>query len=336
MNNTKQIFVVGNSRSGTTMMGRILNNHSSIFTFKELHFFGQLWSSEDKSKILSDSEGVKLLSRLFCIQEFGIFNQDNPQQFDEISEKIIQKSELSALEIFKIFLAQISSKNQCEISCDQTPRNVFYIQEILNNFPEARIINLVRDPRDVLLSQKNKWKRRYFGASGIPKKESIRSYFNYHPITISKIWNTAINSIKDNEDPRLKTICFENFITYPEKNMKDICQFLEIEFDSNMLKVPSIGSSTGIDDLNKLGIDKAKLGKWKSGGLSSSELYICQKMCSENMNDLGYEYEIFKFPPILVIFSLITFPIKIFISFILNFHRIKNFKDLINKRILNK
>ena len=34
------------------MMGRILNNHSNIFTFKE-PFFGQLWSSEDKNKILS-------------------------------------------------------------------------------------------------------------------------------------------------------------------------------------------------------------------------------------------------------------------------------------------
>ena len=134
------------------------------------------------------------------------------------------------------------------------------------------------------------------GASGIPKKESIRSYFNYHPITISKIWNTAINTIKDNKDSRLKTIYFENFIKYPEKNMKDICQFLEIEFDSNMLNVPKIGSSTGVDDINKLGIDKTKLGKWKLGGLSSSELYICQKMCSENMNDLGYEYEIFKYP----------------------------------------
>ena len=318
------------------MMGRILNNHSNIFTFKELHFFGKLWSSEDQNNILSVSEGVKLLSRLFCIQEFGIFNQNNPQQFDKISEKIIQKRDLNALEIFKIFLDHVSIKNQCAIPCDHTPRNVFYIQEILKNFPEAKIINLVRDPRDVLLSQKNKWKRRYFGASGIPKKESIRSYFNYHPITISKIWNTAINTIKDNKDSRIKTIYFENFITYPEKNTKDICQFLEIEFDSNMIKVPNIGSSTGIDELNKFGIDKTKRGKWKLGGLSSSELYICQKICSENMNDLGYEYETFKSPPILVIFSLITFPIKIFISFILNLHRIKNFKDLINKRILNK
>lgn len=318
------------------MMGRILNNHSSIFTFKELHFFGQLWSSEDQNNILSASKGIKLLSRLFCIQEFGIFNQNNPQQFDKISEKIIQKRELNALEIFKIFLTEISSNNQCKISCDQTPGNVFYSQEILNNFPEAKIINLVRDPRDVLLSQKNKWKRRYFGASGIPKIESIRSYFNYHPITISKIWNTAINTIKDNKESRLKTICFENFIKYPEKNLKDICQFLEIEFDSNMLNVPQIGSSTGVDDVNKIGIDKTKLGKWKLGGLSSSELYICQKMCSENMNDLGYEYEIFKSPPILVFFSLITFPLKLLISFTLNLYRIKNFKDLINKRILNK
>ena len=54
------------------------------------------------------------------------------------------------------------------------------------------------------------------------------------------------------------------------------------------------------------------------------------------MNDLGYEYEIFKSPPILVFFSLITFPLKLLISFTLNLNRIKNFKDLINKRIMNK
>ena len=44
MNVEKMLFVVGNSRSGTTMMGRILGNHPDVFTFGELHFFGQLWS----------------------------------------------------------------------------------------------------------------------------------------------------------------------------------------------------------------------------------------------------------------------------------------------------
>ena len=38
----KKFFVVGSSRSGTTMMGRILNNHPDIFTFHELHFFEKI------------------------------------------------------------------------------------------------------------------------------------------------------------------------------------------------------------------------------------------------------------------------------------------------------
>ncbi|WP_263786843.1 sulfotransferase [Salinibacter grassmerensis] len=37
-------FVVGSSRSGTTMMGRILGRHPAVYTFHELHFFEQMWS----------------------------------------------------------------------------------------------------------------------------------------------------------------------------------------------------------------------------------------------------------------------------------------------------
>ncbi len=46
VNDTHQIFVVGSSRSGTTMMGRILDKHPSIFTFRELHFFGTIWTNK--------------------------------------------------------------------------------------------------------------------------------------------------------------------------------------------------------------------------------------------------------------------------------------------------
>jgi len=333
---TKQIFVVGNSRSGTTMMGRILRNHSDIFTFKELHFFGQLWSSEDQSKVLSQKQAVELCSRLLCIQEFGIFNQDKPNQFVDVSETIIQRSNLSSLEVFKLFLSHVSSKNNKIISCDQTPRNVFYINEILQNFPNARIINMVRDPRDVLLSQKNKWRRRYFGASGIPFREVIRSYFNYHPITISKIWNTAINSAKTPKNDRIKTIRYEDLISNDKDTLLDLCKFLGIIFHEDMLKVPNIGSSTQVDNNNLLGVDKSKIRKWENGGLISSELYICQKMCKQNMYENNYNPKLFSFPPLLIIVSIFSFPFKIFISFLLNLHRIKNIKELVKKRILNK
>ena len=337
MTNTKKIFVVGNSRSGTTMMGRMIGKHSSVFTFKELHFFGQLWSLKDENKFLEKKESVKLFSKLVCIQEFGIFNQRKPDQFDNISKLQLSQKEHSGIEIFNLFLNYSAEQNNSIIPCDQTPRNVFYIQEILDNFPNAKVVNMVRDPRDVLLSQKNKWKRRYFGASGIPFREAIRSYFNYHPIAISKIWNTSIlNAKKFEQEKRVKTIKFEDLLLNPKSTISELCGFLEIDFNESMLRVPNIGSSTNLDKNSTSGIDKSKIGSWKRGGLNLSEIYICQKMCRENMSFYKYENRVFNLIPLFTIISVFTFPIKISISFILNLHRIKNFKELIQKRILNK
>ena len=176
MSNTRQIFVVGSSRSGTTMMGRILGNHSDIFTFKELHFFGTIWTNSSNQN-LNKEEQIDLLSRLFCIQERGIFNQNNHLDFKIKSEKVLEVDTASPLQIYELFLESMSKENSSLISCEQTPKNLYYLEEILNFFPDAKVINLVRDQRDVLLSQKNKWKRRFLGATSIPLKEAFLKSF---------------------------------------------------------------------------------------------------------------------------------------------------------------
>ena len=48
--NHQTIFVIGSSRSGTTMTGRMLNKHHEIFTFNELHFYEQLWKQQDQTE----------------------------------------------------------------------------------------------------------------------------------------------------------------------------------------------------------------------------------------------------------------------------------------------
>mgnify|MGYP003981177009 FL=1 len=59
------IFIVGNSRSGTTMVGSILNMNKKVFTFEELHFFGQLWSEDNLGKTINYLEASRLLKKLF-------------------------------------------------------------------------------------------------------------------------------------------------------------------------------------------------------------------------------------------------------------------------------
>src|SRR4030095_5716097 len=107
------IFVVGNSRSGTTMMGRILNNHQDVHTFPELHFFEQLWSGKDKDKILSEEEGQKLAGLLLNISAEGYFAKKSPEEYAAEAKQIVEKisnTELTSLRVFATVIANEAKK----------------------------------------------------------------------------------------------------------------------------------------------------------------------------------------------------------------------------------
>jgi omega-hydroxy-beta-dihydromenaquinone-9 sulfotransferase len=332
LNKTKQIFIVGSSRSGTTMMGRILGNHQSVFTFKELHFFGTLWTNNSEST-LDRKQQIDLLSRLFCIEKNGLFQQGNISDFnDKASAILVNKNVLNPLSIYELFLEKVTSDNKCFIACDQTPKNMYYLNEILSYFPNAKVINMVRDQRDVLLSQKNKWKRRFLGASTIPLSEAIRSYINYHPILTAKVWSSSLEySAELTNNNRVRIIRFEELLVEPVRIVKDLCQFLEIDYHQEMLKVPVVGSSTQQDANSQLLIDISKLEKWKNGGLNSAEIYLSQLMSNCMMRKFKYDLQTIKFPPILTLFYLTTLPIKLVLTFILNIKRMGNVGEVFKK-----
>ena len=338
MSNTKQIFVVGSGRSGTTMIGRVLNNHKDIFTFNEIHFLGWLCSKNDIDNFINRQDAICLLSKLFAIQKDGIFLKKNPKQFDKKSEAILSDvDKLKSIEVYERFLQTITNENGYSITCEQTPKNIFYIQELLSHFPNAKIIHMVRDSRDVLLSQKNKWKRGFLGASKIPLKEAIRSYMNYHPITSAKFWNsTVLHGNKMEENPRVIKIKFEELLKNPQEKIMELCNFIEIAFDKKMLEVPNIGSSTALDSKGELKIDSTKIEKWKNGGLTTAEIYLSQIFTRDRMQANGYELKSFVIPPIFSVFYLITFPIKAFVALILNLKRIRSITETVKQRFVTK
>ena len=132
-------------------------------------------------------------------------------------------------------------------------KNMYYLEEILSHFPNAKVINMVRDQRDVLLSQKNKWKRKFLGASGIPLFEAIRIFLNYHPFLTSKIWTSSLkHTMKYVSNPNVKIVKFEEMLVNSHQTIKDICNFLDIKFQEKMLLVPVIGSSTEQDSSTEL------------------------------------------------------------------------------------
>jgi len=335
----KIIFIVGNSRSGTTMLGRVFNNHSQVYTFGELHFFEQIVSRAEinKNQVRPDSKLLLMLERLLTSSRDSLFSKVVKNKYREEAKNILTLTkQRDALSIYKLFLQYETRLNRKLIPCEQTPRYLFSTSEILGNIKEAKVINLIRDPRAVLLSQKNKWRRRFLGASNIPLLEAFRSWVNYHPYTIAKLWVSSVNESDRLQNNRnFISIHFEDLLTDPEKNVETLCRFVDLEFEQEMLNVPQVGSSFGIDNPEKKGINPNRMLSWDNGKLSALEIAICQKVAAKQMKRLGYTLKQVNVPKWRIVFSIMNFGFKISLSLILNLKRSKNILQSIMRRLIS-
>lgn len=333
----KLIFIVGNSRSGTTMLGRILGNHAQVFTFGEIHFFEHLIDSETitKKSAWPEERCLTLLERLLTTARDGFFTKVEPGKYRGDAVRIFSDAKgYDPVSIYYAFLLAESAKHGKTIPCEQTPRYLFFVQEILEAFPEAVVINVVRDPRDVLLSQKNKWRRRFLGARNIPITEAVRAWANYHPYTIARLWVSAVGAASRYlEHPRFISVRYEDLLSEPEKTVRALCVLAGLDYSVKLLEVPQVGSSSGMDKPDKRGIDASRTGGWRKGGLTSTELTICERVCGEEMRRMGYESENISTATWRYWLSMGGFIVKVTLALALNLRRTRNLRETLRRRL---
>ncbi|MCO5247896.1 MAG: sulfotransferase [Chitinophagales bacterium] len=328
-------FIVGNSRSGTTMMLRILNNHPKLFVLNELHFFEQLWSSKDRDVLLTKGEAITLVSKLFYIQKSGYTGKMDIKKYHSEASIFVNNLSIPFVPhlIYAEFMNMVTHQEGKLIPCEKTPQNVFYIQEILELFPRAKIINMVRDPRAILLSQKRKWTRRKMGANFITKREALRLRINYHPYTLSKLWNAAIRaSLKFEHHPQVLTIRFEDILDDGKSTIQKICRHLEIDFFDEMLDIPQASSSNEADS-QEVGIKKERAGNWKKGGLSNEEIEICERTSGRFFPNFEYQFVHPKVNKRSLLAWYILFPFKLGLALLFNLDRMKSIPETIKRRL---
>ena len=135
LNTFKPIFIVGNGRSGTTMLGEILTaakigkSFEGHFVVKALQKYGHDPLSEKQL-----SELIALIEGFESTQCFNIkLNASNYINSDSVNAKDIILDALEAI-------AKASGSGQW---IEKTPNYVYHIGLILEHFPEAKIIWMV-------------------------------------------------------------------------------------------------------------------------------------------------------------------------------------------------
>ena len=146
-------FIVGNERSGTTLLMAILGHHSRLAVpevawyyprFRPyLHTYGDLSRAENFRTLVA--EMIFGLKTPF----FGL--ELNPRTV--VPELLAATRKNSFGEAYRVILERYASAVNKPRWGEKTPHNLFYVREILEDFPDAKILNLVRDGRDVAVEQ---------------------------------------------------------------------------------------------------------------------------------------------------------------------------------------
>ena len=313
------IFILASSRSGSTLLNSILNEHQSIIGLNELHYFDKINTSPNK--ILNKDLIISYSSKLFSIYNRDSWANIDDRDINDANKFIssLNHTQINGFQLYRKFTAYISNINNVNYIVDQTGKYIHFFKGIRSNLENAKFIYIYRDPRAVMLSQKFRWKIRFRGSKNVPLIDSARTFANYHPITISYLWNLD-NNILDESNSSILFVSYEDLIESPSKQIKLICNFLGINFDKKMLKIKQITSSH-ISDGVKTGFVRDNISTWKNK-LSKTEIWINQKINSLLMEKLNYK-KIDIYPNILhLLFIILYFPIHIILMIIINFKNV--------------
>lgn len=285
---TNIILVTGASRSGTTMLSRILGGNSLVRGLKESHYVGDLWQAERAGIAESEVAALTLAATLRSRLTRGLLSSA-PSAVDlEFASKVLSPGgALDGWDVYRAVVSVLALEAGKRDVCEQTPRNIYYARRLLDRDPLVRVIHLVRDPRAVCASQKSRWRRRQLGARNLPRREMLRVWINYHPRTVARLWLRA-ESIADSLEghPRFMRLRFEDLVDSPEAVVRRICEFGGLPFEAEMLDVPLIGSSQRADQQRR-GISPDALSDWQAT-LRAYETSLIESLCGSAMRSRGY------------------------------------------------
>jgi len=314
------IFIIGNSRSGTTMLSRILNNHDQITSFNELHFFNDIVKKPLEEKI-NLANAIDIANKLQNRIDNDVWSKINNSEYSSLSNKVIgdiDKDKLNSFTVFDAVMNYQRKTNKTRYVLEQTPKNILYYEEIIEVYPNAKFVHLIRDPRAVLASQKNRWKKYQRKADNVPFYNILRTFINYHPFTTLKVWKAVIKKgiTLRNFKNNYYEIKFENLILNHELELTKLLKFLELDYQPNLTNVPQVGSSNLKHQKNKLGLNSAVITSWTSI-LSKAEKYISARYVHSEVKKLGYKDLKSKFDPFVFLYIAI-YPIHILGVIIIN------------------
>jgi hypothetical protein len=220
------VFICGCPRSGTTLLGRLVDAHPELAVVHESRFISSWY--EKRVGLTPDGEVTPALvdelarypryTRLGLGREVleRLLTADPPVSFDRFVSGIFDR------------YGEVQGKH---IVGDKTPRYVRSLPTLHALWPEARFVHLIRDGRDVCLSVLN-WGKGPTGRFGAWAED---------PVSVAALW-WRWHVLLGREDggalgDRLyHELQYESLVSDTARECSALCDFLGLGYDEAMLR----------------------------------------------------------------------------------------------------
>jgi hypothetical protein len=297
------IFVVGVSRSGTTLLRKVLESHSRISIASENHYLGHLLPGAGarhafrRAGALDDDDAVRRLVAQIYSSEFqkgtrlreaspfwGWLARNVPQP--ELESRLLA-AERTERGIFTALLRTYADRRGKAVIGEKTPAHLASVDTLIEWYPDGRVVHMLRDPRAVFVSE---LRRRGEHAVTFPYRLLVRIpplMRGFILLEVAWAWAAAVSrhrAYARRFPDAYRMVRFEDLVRDPEATIDDLCAFLGVAPEPAMLeqKVVSKGSLVG-----QAGFDAGAADRWHETISPGSARWI-GRLLGHRIVEMGY------------------------------------------------
>jgi hypothetical protein len=279
-------FIVGVSRSGTTLLRLMLDAHPDLAIPPETHCIPLVARNCADAANPRDCFIETLTSHLY----WPDFHVDGQALTDSVAA--IDPFDVGdALRNFYRLYAERFGKPRWG---DKTPGYVHKMDLIQGFLPEAHFVHIIRDGRDVALSLNEAWRN-----SG--RMKPIQEAAHWWMAKLSKARNQA------NELSFYLEIRYEDLVLESEATLRRICYFIDLPWNPLMLeyyktaeerlaelvtfdrkKAANIEQRRAKHALTTRAPEASRIGRWRTA-MSKSDQQEFERIAGEMLAELGYD-----------------------------------------------
>lgn len=237
------ILVVGYMHSGTTLVRQLLGNSPEVFPLPgETRFFERVPSLARQLSRRPPTRrlelAVELVKRERCFTRHLATLQEL-EVVDVGEEGTDGDPDALLARVFDRIARFLARRRGARRWLEKTPSHVWCLPEIFNWLPECRVVEVIRDPRDILASKRI---RTATVTSGRYRPEQIRAKRlekDYDPVLDALSWRSAAAAGRRAAQRRpdgVFRLKYEELVAAPAEVMRPLCAWLGLEFTEEVLR----------------------------------------------------------------------------------------------------